>query len=455
MLIRSLFRRNKGLHKKATPDSSLRSSLGYWGSDNSKHFPSQTEYHTDGPRAQLLHDVMNQPYHKWMTLDQKDILMRTFKAIVRKQRDMQRLSVPQIPPSSMDGFVEDSLELMWQRAFSVLCKSKMHVELERLPDDPVLPGEATWINLDESTEHRLPKLWRMPGKKHLVLPVFTLDEYINHYWQRHECWESMWVPFPRNGASKDGFMGLARPVCGYGSFQNICRLATTAYGGRGRTFSLAINPCQPVTKFITFPEMVHISSKGPTRASLEKKDLPYSGFLTLVDTSQWTGEIVQDGGGKCEVLTPGEGKVPHIALLELHLLLLSLGSSQGNEVAVMSIQVCERAIAETLRVTALFGKFLGLDSGSGEKVVTIRVRCATRDQEEKVVPLLQQHWSFLAESNTKTEVVCATANAAAEDTKGTWWELYDSDLMTALRCSTRKAEKRPLRDIIDYDAPWE
>eukprot|EP00759_Apiculatamorpha_spiralis_P053445 PhF_6_TR619/c0_g1_i2/m.811 len=388
-------RKKKGLRpERPEPDFALRAQLQMYGSD-------AATYHHNGKNITdhaSLQQLLSKPVHNWVSLDNLDVLMRTFKSIAREEKSMARGGTRRYFNPD-----DDDLAALWHRAYGVIWKARLFTELEPLEDDPPMPGEVTWIDLDLSMESRKPRLWKLPGTDHCAIPLFSLEEYHFHFYQRHKIWDALWFPTPRNGDNYDKYNALPRPVVAYASFSTWCRLATTAYGSEGKSFCFIVNPCQEHTKILTYPEMTYIAQRHKTGT----KDLPPVQHLKLYDTSLWVGSVVEESTAedaklkeaqeaKMAPLSPPTanggihttGPVPHMAILELHILL--------NTIEVNSL-VCI-TLVRTTRQTVL-GQILGR---AATEVLSVHVIGKKQEDVDATIDILKREWSFSKECGEKT-----------------------------------------------------
>ncbi|CCW68922.1 unnamed protein product [Phytomonas sp. Hart1] len=214
----------------------------------------------------------------------------------------------------------------WQEVYMFFRTTEMCTEVRVEAGDVFPKGQKLWIELEACEEKRVPNLLEMPNGL-LVLPVFTVEETIDHYFSRNDIFESCWFPVPRMGTRWEPFCALPFPACVIGTLEHFSTLATVALPHQ---FAILINPGQYSSKFITYPEMVRLSQIKKTplmkreltlvKEKDGKKDLIVDEHLiTLFDTRKMTLKRVEPH--EVEEKMRGRPQIPPIAQLELHLLL--------------------------------------------------------------------------------------------------------------------------------------
>eukprot|EP00760_Papus_ankaliazontas_P038390 PhM_4_TR9112/c0_g1_i1/m.30761 len=415
---------HKGIREKPRPDAGHQQFLNYFGVDGAKHQPGETDFKTEDQRKAMLSELMNQPYQNMVTQEQRDIVVRTFNAIRKLET---AVVLGKAVPYELEG---ETVESIWMRAYSLMWKGRMFVELQRWADDPVIPGESTWIDLDLSTEHRKPKLWRLPNSNCIVMPVFTLEDYQCQFFQKHGTWEVTWMPIARNGENYKKWAAMERPVLAYGTMQTLCRIATTAFG-EGQTFCLLVNPCSANSKVISYPEMLTMARRS--KGDLSMRDLPSSVHRSLLDTSSWNGEIIEDAA---TLPKPSYGPVPSIAIVELHWL-VAYYHYEGIT-AIRAVKSTPSMISKLMGKTAT----MNIDVYLSDSV--------TKEEGQEILNTLRGHWSYLTEAGVNVATKCVRQAVPPALGSSGEWDLYESGLYHELR-GTIKAPKHSLKDKIGYD----
>lgn len=230
----------------------------------------------------------------------------------------------------------------WKEVYLFLRTTEMCCEVRKVDADVFPKGQKLWIDLSECKERRVPSLLELPNGIR-VLPIFSMEEYLDHYFSLVDAFESCWFPVPRMGSRWDLFCGMEFPVAATGTLRYHSTLATLA-GGEAPV-GILVNPGQRTSKFITYPEMVQLteimnrrvrdrvldlSVKQPTG---EWKTIFSPGLITTFDTRKMPMKRVS-----VTEPTKRQSILPPIAQLELHLLLF-----QYKEIASVYIRTVERA----------------------------------------------------------------------------------------------------------------
>lgn len=216
----------------------------------------------------------------------------------------------------------------WKEVYLFMRTTEMCCELMREQADTFPQGQKLWVELEFCEEQRVPTLLELPNGM-IVLPIFSMEEYLDFYFSRVGVFESSWFPHPKNGSQWDVFCGLEFPVCGIGSIEHMAMLGTVALGGV--QVAVLLNPGQSTSKFITYPEMVHLSKAKRMKVrdrSTQIVQTDEKGNETFVfdkntmvvfNTSRWELKRVlpQELPSKLKDRPP----IPPIAQMELHLLL--------------------------------------------------------------------------------------------------------------------------------------
>lgn len=162
----------------------------------------------------------------------------------------------------------------WHHTNALLRTAEMCIELVPEPTDVFPPGDKCWVHLSETQVKRKPYVlhFRECGNTFCVLPVFTQEEYMTHYFQRMKSHETCWFPTPRMGSQRKEYLRNRFPVCAHGPLAKLAALAISMPpGGADETFVMCINPFQQSTKFICYPEMVRLAASEKEREAKEKQ----------------------------------------------------------------------------------------------------------------------------------------------------------------------------------------
>lgn len=289
----------------------------------------------------------------------------------------------------------------WDEVYMFLRTTSMCCELQSLEWDSFPSGQKLWIELEECEEKRLPMLMALPNGM-LVVPMFSMEEYLDNYFSRCDVYQSCWFPCPRMGSQREVFEKMTFPVCATGDITKLSALATVAL--RPYQFAILINPGQRSSKFITYPEMVSLTKEkrlpGKNRAlSIVDKDGNCrfdSHLVRCFDTSKMPVNRVEPH--QVEALMSRRPPLPPIAQMELHLLL-----SPFAEIAEVYIRTAERPKWRTYL-------------GASEVLTQIDV---VPKQGAKVPVLFMEHlqrWSYMSEF--KMDVHVELNNTAPTSTDG-------------------------------------
>ncbi|EPY35946.1 hypothetical protein STCU_00832 [Strigomonas culicis] len=229
----------------------------------------------------------------------------------------------------------------------------------------------------------------------LVVPVFSMEEYLDQYFALTQVFESCWFPSPRSGSRFEEFCKQEFPVCATGEVQHHAMLATVAF--QHHQLGILVNAGQRTSKFLTYPEMVELSKIKKMRFRDRRSDLmvqrddgtteslfdPH--LMTTHDTQKLPFKRVlpHQLAAKLAARPP----LPPIAQLELHLLL-----EPYEEIASVYIRTVERPKWRQIL-------------GASEKMTQIDVVCASASQKPSTDFLDHlKRWSFLREFKSDVHI---------------------------------------------------
>lgn len=220
----------------------------------------------------------------------------------------------------------------WRELYLFLRTTEMCCEIMKVAADVFPRGQKLWIELEECKEKRVPPLLEMPNGM-LVLPVFSMEEYMDHYFSMVDAFEACWFPVPRMGSRWDDFCAMEFPVAATGALRHLSAMATMAFDGECQV-GILVNPGQRTSKFITYPEMVHLAEMMSKRAKDRMTEITRKneatgelepifdvGLITTFDTRKMKMKRVDPSAVSKTIHQRENGGIPLIALLELHLLL--------------------------------------------------------------------------------------------------------------------------------------
>jgi hypothetical protein len=294
---------NKGIRELPAVPDRLKDAVAYFGNDSS-FIGEDTPFVPAEKRQNLMKEVMG--------------MQQNLKNVSKLDRLKTALEAARQTPANSNA---------WKEAYMFTRTSEQCTELIKNEFDDMPKGNPLWIDMTECEEARLPHLCQMPNGL-ILMPSFSFEEYMNHYFQRIGEYDTMWFPVPRMGTKYDDFCALPFPVCCTGKIQNMCSLATVAYERQGSQlmsgagqFGLVVNPNQTSTKFLSFPEMIRLARKETFSAD------EIVGFHPCLqrcfDTSKITFKRLSMEDAVI-AMKKRPTAVPPVAQLELHLLLFDL-----------------------------------------------------------------------------------------------------------------------------------
>ncbi|CBH14561.1 uncharacterized protein TEOVI_000244900 [Trypanosoma equiperdum] len=326
----------------------------------------------------------------------------------------------------------------WQEVYLFLRTTEMCCELQKDATDVFPKGKKLWINLDECEEKRLPVLMEMPNGM-LVLPVFSMEEYLDHYFGRVDAFESCWFPVPRMGTRYEEFCKLPFPVTAVGSIHHLSALATIALSSS--QFGILVNPGQRTSKFLTYPEMVELAKQKRLRPKDRNTDLKRkSGDVVedLYDRTLRCGfdtrKLVMRRVEPAEAakLLLRRPKIPQVAQLELHLLLCDYET-------IINVFVRTTDRPQWRRVL-----------GASEKLTQIDVVIEGGKPNREIFERIKK-WSFMDEFHSDVHIEFAAAPPTAREGDG-MMVVYDGADGKLLR-SMKSFKGVTLRKALGYDEP--
>ena len=325
---------------------------------------------------------------------------------------------------------ETSESPLWADAFRAIRNNHMCCEILALPSDTYPVGEPRWIDLKECEVARVPYFAQLENGM-IVLPVFSLEEYLISYFQRVERWDSISIPQVRAGTQWDPFCKLPFPVLSHGPLQKYCAFATVAVPNL--QVGLVLDPYQPWSKFISYPEMLYYAKNK------NDEQLPFnSNLVQCVNTTKWNFKVVTHD----EALTVVEAdarRIPHIALLEMQLLLFGYPFIEKATVAAREKPVWKRVLSRG------DDKFTLIE-------ITVKTSLAQADMDH--VAEAVKSWSYLSEYPTTVEVLFSTSGGnrkTASDSSET--VIFTEDDRKLFTRSVSYRGVTPLRHKIGFDEP--
>lgn len=406
---------NKGYRQQPTVPDRLKDAMSLFGADAHNVTPDDPPY---VPEEQRMH----------MT---KEIMGNNQNMKNHAKLDRLRAALDAVHNEGPDGEG-------WKEVYLFLRTTEMCCELQKDSTDLFPKGKKLWINLDECEERRRPVLMQMPNGM-LVLPVFSMEEYLDHYFCRVDAFESCWFPIPRMGTRYEEFCQLPFPVAAVGNMQHFSTLATVALGST--QFGILVNPGQRTSKFITYPEMVELAKQRGMRPrdrrtdlkgkfGSAEKDLYDSVFRCGFDTRKLVMTRVEPS--QLEGLLRERPKIPPLAQLELHLLLF-----EYEVISKVFVRTVDRP-----RWRRVFG--------ATEKMTQIDVVIEGGKPDRVIFESLKK-WSFMDEfhSDVHVEFTALAPGGTKGDEMMCVYESADGRLLRGMK----SFRGTTLRKTIGYDEP--
>lgn len=412
---------SKGYREQPTtiPDR-IKDTMALFGTDM-HNITSEEDppYVPEQQRRQMLHEVMSST--------------QNLKHMSKLDRLRTALDAVRNEPAGSDK---------WQEVYMFLRTTEMCTEVMRNESDVFPKGQKLWIEMELCEEKRVPVLLKLPNGMP-VLPIFSLEEYHNHYFGRTDTFESCWFPVPRNGSQWEAFCELPFPVCVTGGIQHFSMLATVALGGP--QLGILVNPGQRSSKFITYPEMVsltqmkrqkskerNLSLKAPS-AEGEAADWIFDvNLMTIFDTTKMP--LVRMEPQELPALLRDRPPIPPVAQLELHLLL-----HRYNEIHSVYVRTVDRPKWRTV-------------FGASEKMTQIDVVCEPGRKPDKEFFAHLQRWSFMKEFNSDVHVELTNVAPTHDGTSNAFMCVYAPADATLLR-SMVSFKGQTLADQLGFNEP--
>lgn len=217
----------------------LKDALSNFGADTRNIFPDDEDpvYVPEEKRKKMVTDIISSTSH-----------LRNYSKMDRLRAALDK--VHDCPTVNHES---------WREVYLFLRTTEMCCEIIRHPLDVFPKGQKLWIELQECKEKRVPALLELPNGM-LVVPVFSMEEYLDQYFSVVDAFESCWFPVPRMGSRYESFCGMPFPVAATGTLRCHSALATAALSAfKLPPLGILLNPGQRTSKFITYPEMVYLA----------------------------------------------------------------------------------------------------------------------------------------------------------------------------------------------------
>lgn len=325
-------RPGSGYREQPPVPDRLKDALSNYGADTRNIFPDEDPtYVPEEHRKKMVTDIITSSSH-----------LRNYSKLDRLRAALDKVHDC---PSLFDE--------RWKEVYLFLRTTEMCCEVIRNSNDVFPKGQKLWIEMEDCKEQRFPALLEMPNGM-LVLPVFSMEEYMDHYFSLVSAFESCWFPVPRMGSRWETFCAMEFPVTVTGTLRHHSGLATTAVGrweekdnsspqrvsrsapqATNIPVGILVNPGQRTSKFVTYPEMVYLAEMMKRRVRDRKAELTVpnpktgktelifpEGLITTFDTRKMAMKRLEPR----EVVAKAQNSsiltaIPPVAQLELHLIL--------------------------------------------------------------------------------------------------------------------------------------
>ncbi|KAG8341843.1 hypothetical protein ERJ75_001736400 [Trypanosoma vivax] len=406
---------NKGYRVQPGVPDRLKDAMALFGADGHNVTPDDPPYVPEEQRMHMTKEIM------------------TSNQFMRNHAKLDRLR------AALDAVHNEGPDHEgWQEVYLFLRTTEMCCELQKDPTDVFPKGKKLWINLDECEERRQPVLMEMPNGM-LVFPVFSMEEYLDHYFGRVDAFESCWFPVPRMGTRYEEFCKLPFPVTAVGSMHHLSALATVSLPAS--QFGILVNPGQRTSKFVTYPEMVELAKQRQMRPKDRNTDLKrksgssvediYARTLRCgFDTRKLVMKRVEPA--EAEKLIQKRPKIPQVAQLELHLLLFEFEC-----IAAVYVRTVDRP---------QWRQVLGAPQMLTQIDVVIEGSKVDREIFERI-----KTWSFMSEFFSDVHIEFTSKDREAKELGGAM-KVYDSEDGKLLR-GMKAFKGVTLRKSLGYDEP--
>ncbi|KAK7200842.1 hypothetical protein NESM_000142700 [Novymonas esmeraldas] len=427
---------NKGYREQPTVPDRMKDAMSTFGVD--MHNVSSEEdppYVPEQQRQRILQDVMSSSQN------------------IKSMSKMDRLRL------ALDKVRNESAQHeAWNEVYMFLRTTEMCTEVVANASDVFPSGKKLWVEMELCEEKRVPVLLELPNGMP-VLPIFTMEEYMDSYFSRTNMYDSCWFPVPRNGAQWEEFCKLPFPVCVTGNIQHFSTLATVALGQH--QLGILVNPGLRSSKFITYPEMVTLarlrqqkskdrqlavvggggegsssssSSSGSSGGSSSPQGrLVDDNLVRTFDTTKMPLKRLEpDQLAACMASRP---PIPPVAQLELHLLL-----HVYPEIESVYIRTVDRPRWRTLL-------------GAPEKMTQIDVVCSAEQKPDSTFIEHLQRWSFMQEFNSDVHVELTSHTPVQQASTGAFMCVYSSAVDGKVLRAVSTFKGRTLADQLGFNEP--
>jgi hypothetical protein len=403
---------NKGVREQPQVPDRLKDAVSYFGNNSQSNvIMEDTPYVPQDKRQNLLKEAMS--------------MQQNMKSMTKMDRFRTAMSaVHELGPDD-EG---------WADVYLFARTTEHCNELVRIPSDVFPRGAKLWIELESCEERRQPYFLKLPNGM-VVLPVFSMEEYQDHFFSRLDIFEPVWFPVPRMGTRYEAFCKMPFPVCALGSIQRQAALATMAIPTS--QFGILVNPGQRSSKFLTYPELIYLATQKKHSFIANEGPEPFDRSLKRAfDTT--TMPLVRMSPKEVMEHIKTRPGIPQVALLELHLLLFNFSEVTEAYVKTVRRPAWKRLMGGPETLTQL--DIVVSDTGNHR---------AWRGELQSVL----QNWSFLKEF--KTDVHIELLNKRQEPLDPSAMKLYDTHADGTFYRQHASVQKGALslRQSLDFDAP--
>ncbi|KAG5492295.1 hypothetical protein GH5_01212 [Leishmania sp. Ghana 2012 LV757] len=337
----------------------------------------------------------------------------------------------------------------WNEVYLFLRTTEMCTEVVANDSDVMPKGKKLWIEMELCEEKRVPVLMTLPNGMP-VLPIFTMEEYMDAYFSRTNVFDSCWFPVPRNGTQWEEFCKLPFPVCVTGSIQHFSALATVALGSH--QLGILVNPGMRTSKFISYPEMVSLTrlrqqqqknrrrtvtrcaatDGSSTAAAVEESLFDENLMMTFDTTKMPLTRLEPQDLAACMAQRP---PIPPVAELELHLLL-----HVYPEIESVYIRTVDRPRWRRML-------------GASEKMTQIDVVCDPEHKPDKCFFEHLRHWSFMKEFNSDVHVELTSQAPVQVGSTGAFMCVYSNEVDGKPLRAMSTFKGRTLADQLGFNEP--
>lgn len=403
---------NKGVRQQPAVPDRLKDAVSYFGNNSQSNvIMEDTPFVPQDKRQNLLKEAMS--------------MQQNMKSLTKLDRFKTALAaVHSLGPD----------DPQWSDVYLFARTTEHCGELVRIESDVFPRGAKLWIELENCEERRQPYFLKLPNDM-VVLPVFSMEEYQDHFFCRLDMFEPTWFPVPRMGTRYEAFCKLPFPVCSLGTIQRQAALATMSIPSS--QFGILVNPGQRSSKFLTYPELIYLATQKKHAFTANEGPEPFDKSLKRsFDTSAM--DLVRLSPREVMEHIKTRPGIPQVALLELHLLLFSF-----VDVTEVYVKTVKRPAWKRLM-------------GGLETMTQIDIICRNANNDGGWRSELQSvlsRWSFLKEFHTDVHFELLNQRPATLDPSAMkLYDVIDDGQLYRQHAAVHK-DSFSLRQALDFDAP--